>query len=635
MTLRKITCALLILCMLTTLFNLFVGCGSKSKEIATVYRTAEEWAERWTVPEYRENKEITDENYDHSLAVKCVNGTFVGQSLENGKIKTWRGIPFAKLNARFEMAVEPDKSDKVYEAFYFGKSSLQQPDDESEPASYYKMGDLDTLTLALATGNDTHKNKPVFVYVHGGAYTCGGTTDPAYDLRNLAYYYPDVIFIDITYRLGITGHINFAIKDEQGEYVFSDYEKNQGKYNVSNNLAILDVIQSLRWIKQNIAGFGGDINNVTIGGESAGAGSVSTILMMASDPENNFIYKDENLFQKVYSMSGGINQYATIDGANLLTGRLIEYYEWKYKEKPDSIKDLQEMPFEDLYEFWNGSDAPDGWKKKGNDIDAGNYLDGIVLPGSIEEVYERYSRCVADDFIVMQGATTNEYDYFKKIFDELYEEAGITHEDCCKATYKYLTEPTDFCPDLVVTPQFMADLNDYLEELKNEGFDTEEKRLNELLSDHYLQTINYYMAQKQAENGGKTFCYAFDEPYNGSYSVCKAGHAIDCYYFFGSFNGGKALGTKEQVDFSRKYQEMAVNFIRTGDPSTKDFKWEAYNKETGYVTLLNKENIQCIEGYRKNRIDLAVKMIDENKAMRAVFSWLAMFEEAKNFHGQQ
>ena len=73
---------------------------------------------------------------------------------------------------------------------------------------------------------------------------------------------------------------------------------------------------------------------------------------------------------------------------------------------------------------------------------------------------------------------------------------------------------------------------------------------------------------------------------------------------------------------------MAVNFIRYGNPSTKDVKWESYNKDTGYITLLNKDNIQCIEGYHKNRINLAVKMIDENEAMRYVISWDYMFTMA-------
>lgn len=582
-------------------------------KIETIYRTPEEWKERWKVAEYHPNKEITGE-YDKSLAVKCSNGTFVGQTLENNMIKTWRGIPFAKIPARFERAVAPDKSDKIYEALYFGKSGFQEPNVESEPASFYEMGDLDTLTLALATGNNDLKNKPVFVYVHGGAYECGGTTDPTYDLRNLAYYYPDVIFIDITYRLGVQGHINLSMKDEAGNYIFSDYEENEDKFNTANNLAILDVIQSLRWINENIAGFGGDKNNVTVGGESAGGGLVSTLLLMASDPDNNYIKKEEGLFQKIFAMSGGINQYGTLKGNERLTTALMDFYIERKGKKPTTIKELQDLTFDDMKEY-----------QTKNSPGAANVLDGIVIP---MDPYEVFNRCVKDDFIVMQGSTTNDYDYFKQVFEKMYAKYEITHDDCGKATYWYLTEPNIAKPDLVVTEQFKADLDAYLEELKNEGITDENERLNTLMSDQFLQITNYYMAQKQADNGGTSYCYAFGEPYNGEYAKCGAGHAVDCYYLFGSFTGGKAIGTKEQVDLSRKYQEMAVNFFKYGNPSTKDLKWEPYNKETGYIMHVKVNDTRCIEGYHKNRINYAVKMTDENDAMKIAFAWNRMMEMA-------
>ncbi len=123
------------------------------------------------------------------------------------------------------------------------------------------------------------------------------------------------------------------------------------------------------------------------------------------------------------------------------------------------------------------------------------------------------------------------------------------------------------------------------------------------------------MAAKQAENGGISYCYAFDEPYNPPYDICKAGHAIDVYYLFGTFTGAKALGTNEQVDFSRKYQKMLENFMKTGNPSSEDVKWEPFNLETGYITFLNKEKIECVKGYNAERIKTAINMFDENDAM--------------------
>ncbi len=580
-------------------------------EIPTIYRNQEEWQQRWTVPEYHPNGEITDGRYDKNLAAECFNGTFVGQYLENNKVKAWRGIPFAKIPARFERSVMPDKSDKIYQALYFGKSSLQKGD-ESELAGYYEQGEFDCLTLTVYTGSNDIKNKPVFVYVHGGAYACGGTCDPCYDLTNLAYYHPDCVFIDVTYRLGVLGHINLAAKDKNGKYLLSDYEKNADKYNTANNLSILDLIQSFRWIKKNAAAFGGNADNVTIGGESAGGGFVSNILMMASDPDNKFIDKDENLFSKVFSMSGGINLYNSVDDAARLTEALIDFFKEK---KISTIKQLQELTFEELREFWKTNDLKGVF----------NVPDGIVLP---KDPYKIYNKYVGSDYIVLQGCTTNEYDYFRAVFKGLYTVADITHEDCAKAVCRYLTERTEIMPDLKVTDKFNKLLDEYFEALKKEGITSEDEQLNTLMNDHYLQIVNYYMAQKQTENGGTTYCYAFDEPYDPPYEACKAGHGIDCCYLFGNFTGGKALGTKEQVDFSRKYQKMLVNFMKTGNPSTDDVDWKPFSKETGYITFLNKERIECIKGYNADRIQTAIKMFDESEAMKYALPWSFMLPMA-------
>lgn len=631
---KKIFYTIFAVCMAVVLL---VGCTSKNTEEtrATIYRTQEEWKERWKVPEYHPNEEIKGE-YDKNLAAKCSNGTFVGQLLENDGVKAWRGIPFAEIPARFERSVAPDASDKIYEALYYGKIPIEsdrvyqalyfgkspiQVGSESEPAGYYEQGEFDVLTLTVYTGNNDIKNKPVFVYVHGGAYTNGGTTDPAYDATNLAYYLPDCIFVNVTYRLGALGQINLAAKDENGNYLLSDYAENEDVFNTSNNLGILDVIQSLRWVKENIAAFGGDVNNITIGGESAGAGIVSNITMMASDPNNNYISKDENLFQKVFSMSGGINLYNSTDDSAKLTEALLNFCKEKGKEA-STIEELQALTTDEIKEFWKENDA----------LGVFNVLDGVVLPSDPYEVYNKY---VGNDYTILQGATTSEYDYFRAVFKDAYKTLDITHEDCAKATYKYLTEPTAAKPDLEVTDEFKKDLKAYLEEIKKEGFTSEDEQLNILLNDHYLQIINYYMAAKQAENGGTTYCYAFDEPYNPPYDICKAGHAVDVYYLFGTFTGTKVLGTNEQVDFSRRYQKMFGNFLRTGNPSTEDVEWKPYNAETGYITFMNKEKIECIKGYNAERIQTAIRMFDENEAMKYSLPWAYMLPMAVEIaHGE-
>ena len=92
------------------------------------------------MPKYGENRPILDAKYDKSLAVKCINGTFVGQKQEN--VLSFKGIPYVGAqpvgDLRWKAPVDVMPCDGVYEAFYYGKSPVQSPGD---PAALYPMGE--------------------------------------------------------------------------------------------------------------------------------------------------------------------------------------------------------------------------------------------------------------------------------------------------------------------------------------------------------------------------------------------------------------------------------------------------------------------------------------------------------------
>ena len=138
-------------------------------------------------------------------------------------------------------------------------------EDISEGGSlYYQSEDCLYLNVWKAEGETTGK-KPVMVWIHGGGYAMGATGDPLYDLGNLAKENPDVIFASIAYRVGVFGYIHLSHLPDG-----SDYPDAQ-------NLGPMDQMMALKWIHENIEGFGGDPDNVTIFGESAGAGSVTML----------------------------------------------------------------------------------------------------------------------------------------------------------------------------------------------------------------------------------------------------------------------------------------------------------------------------------------------------------------------
>ena len=214
-----------------------------------------------------------------NLNVKTRYGKFNGFLDENG-VRTWLGIPYAKspvgkLRWQLPQALEP--SDKTFDAKKFGFSSIQE-DDKLEKASQDPQSE-DCLTINIWTRSEK-KNLPVMVFIHGGSFMHGGSSDPTYSGTHIAKEH-DVIVVTFNYRLNIFGFMNLSTIDP----AFED----------SGHLGISDQIAALKWIKENIAEFGGNPDNVTIFGESAG--SISCMLLSVTPAA-------KGLFQKAIPESG-------------------------------------------------------------------------------------------------------------------------------------------------------------------------------------------------------------------------------------------------------------------------------------------------------------------------------------------
>ena len=184
--------------------------------------------------QYGENRKISDGNYDRSLAVRCVNGTFVGKKA--GNVIVYRGIPFAgeqpvgRLRWKAPADVVPDEC--VYEAWYNGKCAPQR---EIEYSSAYVQGE-DCLYLNVWKADDPSADKkPVMVWVHGGGYEIGGTVDPGYDFRNFVTENPEVIVVSVAYRLGVLGFLHLSHLPDGADYPDAQ------------NLGLMDQIAAMKW----------------------------------------------------------------------------------------------------------------------------------------------------------------------------------------------------------------------------------------------------------------------------------------------------------------------------------------------------------------------------------------------------
>ncbi len=329
--------------------------------------------------------------------------------------------------------------------------------------------------------------------------------------------------------------------------------------------------------------------------------------MMASDPNNHYLPQEEKLFTKAISMSGGFNQCVTLESSENLTKHIVEDL------KISTIKQLQELDFEQLRDWWY-------------DPDNHQYLNfcvrgGLVLP---EDPYAVYSQNVGGNITVLQGATTNEFAYYREVLKNNLKAVNRSFEQFCDAVHTICTGSSVIHPNFTPSNEFKDAYMNYMISLSSQSY---LERLLSFCNDYSLQGINYYMAEKQAQNGGICYTYAFDQPYDGSISSLKAAHGVDCHYLFGNFDGNAALGTKEQVDFSIKFQEMIAQFCRTGNPSLKKIIWKPYNKADRNCTFLSAKEIKLIEKFNNDRIENLVKMFDTNEYFRYIMPWSDSFRQ--------
>ena len=204
---------------------------------------------------------------------KAPTGTYIG--LNDNGVTEFLGIRYAAPIEHFKRAKDvTTTTNDVIKAQKWGYNCIQ-PYDEVEVASQAPCSQ-DCLYLNIWTKDVSTAGKPVIVWIHGGGYIWGGTTDPMYYgenfVRDLAKS-EDCVFVSINYRLNFMGGCDLS--------VLPDYTD---EYADAINLSMLDQTQALKWVSENIAAWGGDPKNITIAGHSSGG---STVYSLAVSPNSN------------------------------------------------------------------------------------------------------------------------------------------------------------------------------------------------------------------------------------------------------------------------------------------------------------------------------------------------------------
>ncbi len=199
----------------------------------------------------------------------------------------FKGIPYARAD-RFHAPTEDLKWEGVRDATCYGYVSplihYEGPANELMIPHRYWIENENCQNLNIwSTDIDPEAKKPVFVWIHGGGFSDGSSIEaPFYDGSSLTKS-ADCVFVSINHRLNIFGYLDL-----------SDFGS---EYCNSGNNGMLDLISALRWIRNNIAAFGGDPGNVTICGQSGGGGKVTALLQMPAA---------DGLYHRAIIMSGEV-----------------------------------------------------------------------------------------------------------------------------------------------------------------------------------------------------------------------------------------------------------------------------------------------------------------------------------------
>jgi len=519
-----------------------------------------QWASEHVREEYAPNLEITGD-YDKNLAVKCQNGIFVG--FVNGDVLAYKGIPYATQpvgELRWKRPKPPAKSNKVFQALHNGKASIQPYDDTVTSDPFIAMGE-DCLALnVFVNKNNPAKKKPVMVWIHGGAWATGSTSEPLYDGKNFVTNNPDVILVTINYRLGVLGFANFA--NIKGGHLYKD-----------KNLGILDQIAALKWVKKNISAFGGDPDCVTVFGESAGGGSVS---VLAIHPEA------KGLFRRAIIQSGSVALTMNEKDSTIAVDSLAKYF------KANNMDDLLAISANELKDYWD---------KYCNTTS--NFV--IAEQNTItNDPFKLWEKGATKHIDIMQGVLTNEWRIFSIMLGGSYDFFNAYNKTMIDCIAKDCKEKEYF--------EAFAKYMEILKKRYGKWADTE------FITNHYFTNGMLAQASYHARNGGKGYVYVMNQPMDLNPEL-KACHGMDLYFVFGNFDGKMMRGTVPQQELAANVQKMWVNFAKTGNPSTDEYKWPEYTEKERATMIIGPE-IYVENDPDRERRELTEKMRKYNHAYR-------------------
>jgi para-nitrobenzyl esterase len=478
-----------------------------------------------------------------SVIAETTTGRVRGTSEDGAHI--FRGVPFAAPpidELRFRAPQPHPGWDGVRDATEFGPIALQVGMDALDallPSPPQPQSE-DCLHLNIWTPGVDDAARPVMVWIHGGAFTLGSGSEPMYSGARLVDR-GDVVVVTINYRLGVFG---FLHQPELGE----------------TNFGMRDMVAALRWVRDNIAGFGGDPNNVTIFGESAGGAAIACLLVSS---------EARGLFHRAIGMSTAGDHGILFDGAQPTTDQLYAQLGIENAD-PDQLRRLpaadllaaqaavEASSFEDLSEMWSVR------------LPYGPVIDGTFLTHSPLATASAASAASGVPFL--SGNPDEEMKLVR---------AMMPPEQLSEA---------DVMARLQQIPGGAQRVYDaYRDARSARGEASSPDDILDAVASDFLEIMpSLRFADAWSHGGAPTYCYTLDwkSPMNdGALGSC---HALDIPFAFGAHGQTPDFaGSGPAADvLASNMMEIWTTFARTGNPSIDGLDWPAYQARTRPQVML-------------------------------------------------
>lgn len=491
------------------------------------------------------------------LVIDTTRGTVRGAT--DGTVNSWKGIPYAAAPIgplRFA-APEPHPGwSGVRDASRFGHASLQLPGPMSagRPAEIVESEDCLNLNI-WAPSDSAASPRAVMVWVHGGANFGGSSSEWFYDGTNLARR-QDIVVVSINYRLGMLGGL-----------AFDDHAT------LGNN-DLLDVIQAMRWVRDNIAAFGGDPTRVTIAGESAGACMISALLVSE---------RAAGLFQQAIIASGHGQAMSDREFAHL--ARDLHLAKLGIPLAADTLDRLRELPVEALLRAQAATIG--ALKTPYKTVEDGDLVPITVMDAFAAGVQQRVP--------ILIGTTRDEHNLFTLFgFGHNVTPADMPLRDRFRGI---LIDPDEQTLDALV--------EQYLDLGGNEV-----AAWNIACTDRDWRAPQRTMAAHHADTGAPVYTYDWAFPSTLAGGALGAGHATDLPYWFDNLHQpgadqllGNATENPRRDLVAAMSSDVWGSFVRDGHPHSPHLPdWPRYDR-TSRTTMVIAPDPYIGAGLHDARLD--------------------------------